>query len=142
MFNYVYNNGVNDVDVTFWHPWIRFHSHMAAMLDHEKAHALVSYSTPIALYIERNGLTTLYITDSWNCSTSTRRQFSRWLREKTYWTTYQDVKKAFRQMEKSEKFKYTDCKNEIEYVSVSNLMPHLIEEFGHEDATNWYFYRI
>lgn len=142
MFSYVYNNGVHDIDVTFWKPWVRFHSHMAATLDHEKAHALVSYSTPIALAIERDGFTTIYITDYWNCSTSTRRQFSRWLREKTFWVTYPDVKKAFKQIEKSDQFKYTDWKNEIEYVSVGDLTPHLIAEFGRDNATNWRYDRI
>lgn len=141
MFSYVFNNGLHDIYVTFWEPWKRFHSHMAATLDHPHAHALVSYASPIALYIERDGFAQLFIADEWNYSTSTIRQFARWLREKTTYT-YQDVKEAFRQMEQTQLFKYTNWKNEIEYVSVSNLMPHLIEEFGRESATNWRFDRI
>ena len=92
-----YNNGLRDVTRTIYGE--RFHNMNAwttslTRFEHHDTIAFVSYETPIAALTQHvfgDGYT-LYVSPYFDCSASTRRQFSRWLRENGL-PDYHDVKR-------------------------------------------------
>lgn len=116
MFTYEFNNGVTDFRVSFWAPFKRFHTCKAAIATKSDTYDnytnkietrydyLVSYATPIALVktVFINGVleyNDLFINDgSYDCSATTIKQLSRFLRESEHIdATYSEVKAAIRE---------------------------------------------
>jgi len=119
MFTYTFANNTSEFDVTFWPPFKRFHTCKAATLTKSESYYhnndkvetrydyLVSYATPIALVktvfindvVEYNDI---FINDaSFNCSTTTIQQLSRFLRESDHIdASYSEVKQAIRECDK------------------------------------------
>lgn len=102
MFSIKWNNGINDYKTTYFGEFKRFHSCNAAMVEIEHTsncnalghdiktvkYALVSYDTPIAyvwyhhdLTTNKDGFNVSINRDSYNCSSATIHQLSRFLRE-------------------------------------------------------------
>lgn len=75
MFTMNYVNGCYPVSITCYHE--RFHNCNACTYRSGNYTVFQSYNTPIAAFDGEY----LYINEYYNCSATTRKQFSRWLRE-------------------------------------------------------------
>lgn len=71
----------------------KFHSCNAHIEHYMDMEMFVSYTTPIAIIsYDTTHCAHLYVSSAFNCSATTRKQFSRWLRE--HGLNYYDVKDA------------------------------------------------
>lgn len=102
---YEFDNGLRMQRVHVRDGWCRFHSMCAQCRNYHTdfnrggdkeyiVHDFVSYNTPICrVWIEKGGQTYWFsVGESFNYSTSTIHQFSRWLRELNLPLSYMDIK--------------------------------------------------
>lgn len=92
MFTMSYVNGVYPVSYNCYHE--RFHNMNACHWYDGNKHIFQSYQTVIAFMAESKHVNYLVVDQYFDCSASTRKQFSRWLNEFGY-PSYASIKKAF-----------------------------------------------
>lgn len=141
MFSYIYTNDYIEYEAIFYEPFKRFHHCMAATIHEEKDGVrydyLISYATPIAFVIQRNGLSYVYINeDSYNCSMSTIHQLSRWLREIDCGCTYQDIKDSMTNTSFS--VWCNDMKTKIVKCDRDSLEQHVLYDIKNADQFTYY----
>lgn len=121
MFKMKYVNGIYPVSYTCYHE--RFHNCNACTFTMGTATIFQSYQTPIAALDTFEGVRHLAVNPYYDCSPTTRKQFSRWLRENGL-PSYQQVKYVLSDAEPDtgELWEYEDSNTVIHYISFDRFI--------------------